>query len=114
YRYGRHNSADKVNIPSARGQDIISLHRLFAAYWPLLAETGHGDKALEAWVEDTVFLQKVLEESHTIVEHAIWMVTYSANLDVLPVILEKDPVLISKWEERLTAVLEKDMASPEI
>jgi hypothetical protein len=114
YRYGRHDMAGKVNIPSARGQGIISMHRLFAAYWPLLAEAGHGDEALEAWVEDTVFLQKVLGESHTLVEHAIWMVIYGINLDVLPVILEKNPALISKWEERLTALLEKDIASPDI
>ena len=116
YTYGNHNPGDKAGFvsPGAKGQDLISMHHLFAARWSVLAETGQGETAMREWIADTRFLQKVFPEKHTMVDHAIWMVIYGQNIAMLPVMLERDPTLVSKWSGGLEKILKMNMASPDI
>lgn len=109
--YAYTNSAQKPLSNYTKGQDIIALHQFLSAYWQILAESGHGEQAVQEWIDDTIFLQKVLSHEHTLVEHAVFMVTYGINIQMLPALLEKAPAQIEGYKDQMEAVLKFDNAS---
>ncbi|MFK7840129.1 MAG: hypothetical protein AB8B83_07330 [Bdellovibrionales bacterium] len=99
---------DKLGVPGTYGQDLISLHRLLVLQWIKMAKNGQAYDSINEWIASMQSIQHIINGKITIVEHAIWMIIYGLNLDVLPVVLSQDLNVLEEHYDAIEQILNVD------
>ncbi len=105
YQYENHGVGNSLGKGS--GQTLISIHKLLTVYWLEMTKKGEGEEAIQGWIEDTLFLQKMLGGKGSLIENAIFMVMYSSNLKILPLLLDEEKILIFSYKDKIKNLLDK-------
>jgi hypothetical protein len=113
YNHKNVSSGDRWTYPNTgAGRTLIGVHKLLFAWWIEQTRRGNGDQAIQLWINDMAFIQRVMQEPYSMVEQAIWMIVYGINVNALPVILENDPSLIPVWRAKLEPILRFELRNP--
>ncbi len=99
---------DQVIIQGLNMQMISDAQTLLAAHWIEQARRGHTAEAMDAWLENTRFIQHVMGGKMNAIGQAVWQVAYTKNLGVLPILLQQDKRLIPVYKEHVAELFNKD------